>query len=340
MDKRYQVFVSSTYIDLQEERQSVIQTLMEMDCIPAGMELFPAADEEQWEFIKKVIDDCDYYLLIVGGRYGSLSDDGLSFTEKEFDYAVSKGIKVIALLHEYPDSLPRSKTEVDDEAHNKLLEFREKVSNGRLVRFWDNPSQLPGVVSLSLNKTIKMFPAVGWVRADSTASPELLAEINELRKENNSLKSQLSDNRAAQTLIPEIVLADFESSIQLKGQYSINARNFNVSTSHSSWSKNTTWAELFATISPFLIEKPFESLISEFIAKHYSGASTNDYSLSGFFVDTQILFTIRVQFVALNLIAVKTFGDKCKWELTDIGNRKMLESRVVKSQNLDDEESA
>ena len=46
MEKRYQIFVSSTFADLQEERQQVIQALMEMDCIPAGMELFPAADEE------------------------------------------------------------------------------------------------------------------------------------------------------------------------------------------------------------------------------------------------------------------------------------------------------
>jgi hypothetical protein len=53
MDKRYQVFVSSTYADLKEERQYVIQALMEMDCIPVGMELFPVADEEQWKFIDK-----------------------------------------------------------------------------------------------------------------------------------------------------------------------------------------------------------------------------------------------------------------------------------------------
>lgn len=53
MEKRYQVFVSSTYADLKDERQHVLQALMEMDCIPAGMELFPATDEEQWEFIKK-----------------------------------------------------------------------------------------------------------------------------------------------------------------------------------------------------------------------------------------------------------------------------------------------
>ncbi len=69
MNKRYQVFVSSTFADLQDERSKVIQTLMEMDCIPAGMELFPAMDEEQFEFIKKIIDDCDYYLLIIGARY-------------------------------------------------------------------------------------------------------------------------------------------------------------------------------------------------------------------------------------------------------------------------------
>jgi hypothetical protein len=77
MDKRYQVFISSTYADLQEERRRVIQTVIETDCIPAGMELFPAADEEQLEFIKRVIDDCDYYLLIIGGRYGSLSPEAL-----------------------------------------------------------------------------------------------------------------------------------------------------------------------------------------------------------------------------------------------------------------------
>nr|WP_321540740.1 DUF4062 domain-containing protein [Flavobacterium piscinae] len=55
MNKRYQVFVSSTYADLKEERAKVIQTIMELDCIPAGMEIFPAIDEEQFEFIKKLL---------------------------------------------------------------------------------------------------------------------------------------------------------------------------------------------------------------------------------------------------------------------------------------------
>ncbi|TOG86024.1 hypothetical protein CGI95_21735, partial [Vibrio parahaemolyticus] len=116
MNKRYQVFVSSTFADLKEERKLVIQTLMEMDCIPAGMELFPAIDEEQWQFIKSIIDDCDYYLIIVGGRYGSIALDGISYTEKEYDYAIEKGMKVIALVHENPDSIPAGNTDQNDTA--------------------------------------------------------------------------------------------------------------------------------------------------------------------------------------------------------------------------------
>jgi hypothetical protein len=46
--KKYQVFVSSTYIDLIDERQEIMHALLELDCIPAGMELFPAANEDQW----------------------------------------------------------------------------------------------------------------------------------------------------------------------------------------------------------------------------------------------------------------------------------------------------
>ncbi len=57
MDKRYQVFVSLTYTDLKDERKRVTQTLMEMDCIPAGMELFPALDEDQWTFIQRIIKE-------------------------------------------------------------------------------------------------------------------------------------------------------------------------------------------------------------------------------------------------------------------------------------------
>ncbi len=109
MDKKYQVFVSSTYIDLLEERQEIMQALLELDCIPAGMELFPASNDDQWSLIKGVIDDCDYYIVVIAGRYGSLSESGLSYTEMEYRYALETGKPVIAFLHKDPDALPKKK---------------------------------------------------------------------------------------------------------------------------------------------------------------------------------------------------------------------------------------
>ncbi len=103
MEKRYQVFISSTFQDLRNARQEVSQALLRADCFPAGMELFPAADEEQFEFIKTVIDQSDYYIIISAGRYGSIHPEtGLSYTEMEYDYAVKVGKTVIRLLHKDP----------------------------------------------------------------------------------------------------------------------------------------------------------------------------------------------------------------------------------------------
>lgn len=86
--KKFQVFISSTYIDLIEERRKVLDVLLMADCIPAGMEAFVATDNEQFEVIKKVIDLCDYYVLIIGQRYGSINEStGISYTEMEYEYA-------------------------------------------------------------------------------------------------------------------------------------------------------------------------------------------------------------------------------------------------------------
>lgn len=170
MDKRYQVFISSTYADLTDERSRVIRTVMELDCIPAGMELFPAIDEEQFEFIKRVIDACDYYLLIIGGRYGTVSPTGASYTEMEYDYALSRGLKVIALLHDSPDSIPFGKSEKDPTQREKLQQFRNTVAKGRLVKFWNKADELPALVSLSLSSAIRTYPAVGWVRGGAATS--------------------------------------------------------------------------------------------------------------------------------------------------------------------------
>lgn len=128
-DRRFEVFVSSTFFDLQEERAAVSKVLLEMDAFPSGMELFPATDADSWTLIQQVIDSADYYLLIVGGRYGSVSDTtDLSYTEMEYDYAVEHKKPVMAFVHGEPGSIVLSKSEVNAEG----VEKRALSRKGRL----------------------------------------------------------------------------------------------------------------------------------------------------------------------------------------------------------------
>lgn len=323
---RYQVFVSSTYVDLKEERQRVTQTLMEMDCIPAGMELFPAADEEQWEFIKKVINDCDYYLLIIGGRYGSLSEEGISYTEKEYDYAVEIGLKVVALIHGTPEKLPKEKTENDPGLLEKLNSFRDKVSKNRLIKYWDKPEELAGMVALSLQKTIKTFPAKGWTRAGGPSTQHLLEEINDLRKENIELKSKIiSQENLTKYAIEDI--AGLDDQYLVNGKYKWGTGNF------ANWKLKISWRAIFSLISPYLAQYPNQDTVkNKLTASLFNKTGTTGYSAT---IDDQDFQTIAIQLKALGLVETKynkTVGGSMAWfwYLTSQGERIMIEERVVR----------
>lgn len=194
MDKKYQIFVSSTFKDLEIERNKVIQTIINMKHIPAGMESFPAIDERQLKYIKKIIDNCDYYIIILGGRYGTLTEEGISFTESEYDYAISIGLKVIVLIHANPDKLPVEKSDIDSNLRIKLANFRKKLLQNRLVKEWSHADELPGIVSLSLISTINEFPATGWSREKKTNTKKITNNfgISNTIKSRNNCKNYFS----------------------------------------------------------------------------------------------------------------------------------------------------
>jgi hypothetical protein len=334
MDKRYQVFISSTFTDLQEERAKVQQAVMELECIPAGMEAFPAIDEDQFEFIKKVIDDCDYYLLVIGGRYGSVSEEvGLSYTEMEYDYAVSKGIKVIVFLHEDPDSLPVRKSEQSDESKKKLSAFRQKASTGRLVRFWSNADELPGLVSTSLSKTIRTYPAVGWVRANTLASSEVYKELNDIRKENDRLKEALT-NQAS--FLDTYDIAGLSDVIAITIHYVVapNQRVAQVIT--------RKWSEIFLTIAPSLFKHAKEGIVRYAIARRFSLEEAKNTSITPYAdIEEEDIDAIRIQLRALDLINIspveyhKPGRESVKeriltWSLTATGEKLLIINNALR----------
>ena len=176
-DKRYQVFLSSTYEDLMSERARTLRELARFNYIAAGMEYFPAIDEEQYDYIKTVIDDSDFYVIVVAGKYGSLAPDGLSYCEKEYNYALEKGVPVIPLLHRNISSLPDAKRETNPDTIQRLENFRKRLAQGRLAVFWSDETELCLSLVSSLAAITKRRPRPGWVRGSEQSTEDLLRKI-------------------------------------------------------------------------------------------------------------------------------------------------------------------
>lgn len=167
-EKKYQIFISSTYEDLKAERLVVSQAVLDMGHIPVGMEQFPASDMSQMDYIKKMLATCDYYILILAGRYGSIDPtDNKGYTEKEYDYAINCGIPVMSFIIEDIDKLSQGKCEQTDAGRTALEKFRNKVSANKMIKKYSSIDGLKAEVVMSLQRCIIDFPAVGWIRGDA-----------------------------------------------------------------------------------------------------------------------------------------------------------------------------
>ena len=163
MEKRYQIFISSTYLDLIEERNKVIKAILSLYHFPIGMEMFHADNEEQWVQIKNTILMSDYYILIVGRNYGTMiKKEHISYTEKEYDFAISNGIPVLAFI--ISDRAKKESYGNETATQQKLLKkFKEKVKE-LPCQFWENADQLALQVATTLSLKFKENNRCGWTQ--------------------------------------------------------------------------------------------------------------------------------------------------------------------------------
>lgn len=206
MKKRLQVFVSSTYLDLVEERQAAVGAILKSGHIPAGMELFTAGDKSQWEIIKRWIDESDVYMLILGGRYGSVeSESGVSYTELEYNYASEIGKPLFAVVIEEKALNEKVKKHgmsvLEKERQTELSLFRNKVLSN-MSSFYEDTKDIRLSVMESLPEIASTRELAGWVSGNEVPDTKglvdeiakLNGEIASLVKENAALTKKLSDN--------------------------------------------------------------------------------------------------------------------------------------------------
>lgn len=347
MDKKYQIFISSTFVDLAEERQNVIKSVLLLEHMPAGMELFPATDDSSWDLIKDVIDASDYYLLIIGGRYGSTDKEGIGYTEKEYDYAVSQNKPVIPLLHKEPDAIPVGKTDKDEELSKKLTEFRKKVGSKHNCVFWTDTDSLRAEVVTSLVQTMKRKPAIGWVRADQVPEESALKEILQLKNTVADLENKLQ--KSDLKIIKDFDdLSQGEDSFEIDLSLTYRGKTYDSKVYHS-MAIEVTWNHIFINLGPILLNEAKDKEVKDKInwyvkavaAHHsenpYKGQTVLSLSLAEHYVDT-IIIQLRALGLIVESIKKRSIKDtNTYWTLTTMGDELLVRLRALKKNDISKE---
>ena len=329
MSIKYQIFVSSTYDDLRNEREQVLKATLEMGHIPVGMEMFSAADEEQWKIITRQIDECDYYVVIVAHRYGSVVDN-ISYTEKEYDYAVSKNIPVLGFIIEDDAAWPTDLVDSDSDQKSSLEAFKAKLKE-KPISFWSSASDLYGKFSISLIKQIASTPRPGWTRATDIVGSDVINELSRLSSENAELRGQL---QAALHQAEDDAITARRKIIQTMQKNKVTV--FFYYQNGNKWENKTegTLYQLFYLLaSEMMIEKTTEdvtSFIGKMLNPNVKRQLRNKYP-----VPSNIVKTWISDFIALGVFEPSqkrhsVSDTKEYWSLTALGREVYIDIRRTK----------
>lgn len=196
--KKLQVFISSTYTDLIDERQAAVEAVLDAGHIPAGMELFKAGNDTQLSTIKRWIDESDVYLLILGGRYGSIEkDSGKSYTHLEYEYAINTGKPVFAVVlnenYIYRKAIDMGMDNIKEKYELEKYEEFKKIVLGKIVRMAEDIKDIKLAIYSTLPDFITRYKLHGWVRGNEVEnSTSLLKENAKLLKQLDQLKIKIS----------------------------------------------------------------------------------------------------------------------------------------------------
>lgn len=339
MKIKYQIFVSSTFEDLKEERELVIKAILEMGHIPVGMEMFSAGDEEQWKLIQRQIDDCDYYIVIMAHRYGSL-DGKIGYTEKEYDYACSKGIPTLGFVISEKVEWPISKGDTDPEKKLKLDSFKIKIKK-KLINYWVNKEDLYGKVSISLMKQFAANPGVGWIKANEIVGSEVLTELSRLSKENSNLRTEIDE------LSQKFILEEankYSKIISTLNNHKITIRFFYEGGEDWEDEKTFDFLQIFKLIAPeLMVEKSTQN------TAYYFGIMkkpNKDREIRDLYpIPSNTMKSIFADLVVLGLVKPSDKKHSIKdlneyWTITEEGKIVFKEIRrnIIETNNFDDNE--
>jgi hypothetical protein len=147
--RKYQVFISSTFSDLAEHRRQAVLAIVKAGHFPLALEYHGLEASTKSDTIRTAIAECQFYVLILGHRYGTVASgqppgQEKSYVEHELDYATTKGLRVLTLvLNRNKAQQLRNELKLPDDKDERLNEDKYWLLYERLTSSLDGPYYYP-----------------------------------------------------------------------------------------------------------------------------------------------------------------------------------------------------
>lgn len=324
IDKRYHVFICTSGIDMQAERVVLSQALVSQGFFSWGLEQRTPLTTA---FARRQIDDCDYFVLLLGSCYGDLSASGVSYMHLEYIYAVTKQKPILVLMHEAPDSRVAELQEKTSEGKSKFNDFRQQLQRERdVVVSYRNMRDLEMALRHAMPQMIERYPSAGWVRPQN--NQKLQEEVDQLRQKIAQLELKNNVFREEAIQIPRVHPDElFSFDYRVHAYQDGNFKELRPQ-------RKMKWGEILAVLgpgfSPAAPEENFSRVINEFLNQTSLGdvreVMPRAHATARSQINIRALHTIKMQLKHNNWIVPSGRDNRQRllWELTPQAEKTLM----------------
>lgn len=318
LDKRYQVFITTSGKEMQPERMVVSQTLIGMGFFSWGLEQRTPLSTA---FARRQIDDCDYVLLLLGSQYGEQSVSGVSYLHLEYIYAVTKQKPIIVFMHESPEFREPHLKEESTLLKEKFNEFRHQLQKEvEQVVTYRTLRDLELAVRSYMPQMLERYPVVGWVRPQNIQV--LQDEIDRLKAKLAHVSVEQGKKEADPFLtLPKVSLHEvFNFDYRMHAYQDGNFKELSPA-------REMTWAELLKILSVEFRQPTSEDFFSKVLNEYLNNTGLTDaqvvmpraHAVSRAQINVRSLHTIKQQVRQNEWIIPVGRDDRQRmlWQMTD-----------------------
>jgi len=177
------IFVSSTFLDLEEHRASVREIIRQIGAVDIAMEHLGARDERpKDECLRLIREESKAFIGIYAHRYGYIpKNDSYSITEAEYDAASAIGLK--RLIYIIDENIPWQKKFIDQgKKAQRLNKLKKRLLSNHVCKPFKNKDDLSASVAADIAHefAFSVYPKVGS-RAATGHNPKSIKEWTDVR---------------------------------------------------------------------------------------------------------------------------------------------------------------